>query len=68
MNDEEKREDFWEGFSVSDFISDYSSRAITETELSEDNEKTFLRSEINNLPKCIVREVFSEQELKELNV
>ena len=59
--------DYMEGFSVADFVSDYGSRTITESDFLE-VEEDFIRREIKDLPEHIALKVFSEDDLKEMNV
>ena len=56
-----------EGFSVADFVSDYGSRIITESDLL-DVEEDFIRREIKDIPEHVASKVFSEDELKGINV
>ena len=62
----ETKQDYWEGFSTSDFIIDYSSKSLEELETRRIDE--FLKEEIKNLPPYVTKEVFTEEELEDLGV
>ena len=59
--------DYMEGFSVADFVSDYGSRTITESDFLE-VEEDFIRREIKDIPDHVASKVSSEEALKVMNV